>query len=435
MIRFAMKVSQPIGDFYLVSLPASVLCKMCFSRPYERYRKDPTGKVENGSWFQRTFLTRRVNPIADFLKTQEATLPGTLVLAANYTEDGRYVTDEGGDFLSKICWNARKCEIETEGHEDCLYEMNIPDNPMSAMVVDGQHRLGGFKGQDDAVLAMEVPCAIFLDLPIPLQAYIFATINFNQKPVSKSLNYELFAFDIDNEKPHSWSPDKLAVFISRRLNVDSNSPFCGHVKIGAVDCTEDAGRMASEWKVSTATIVAGVMSLITKDSQGDRNRMNVAPVNRRDRSLLTGFHCDDEKLPLRAMYIANDDDLIYTIVLNFFIATESIFNNDRSKNLVFHKTAGVTALFKVLQELLVDVFMGDTVDLSRDMWIERFLSQGRVVDFNDPYLLGSSGSHAGRIRDMLFLMTGYKKIDDFCAKECFGEYSRLWTNAKVNQNA
>ena len=59
MIRYATKVSQPIGDFYLLSLPARVLREMCFSRPYERYRQDSSGGVVNSSWFQRVFVQRR----------------------------------------------------------------------------------------------------------------------------------------------------------------------------------------------------------------------------------------------------------------------------------------------------------------------------------------------------------------------------------------
>lgn len=435
MIRYATKVSQPIGDFYLVSLPARVLREMCFSQPYERYRQDSSGSVENSSWFQRVFNKRRTNPIAEFLKTQDATLPGTIVLAANYSENGAFITDDDTVFQSEKCWKVRSCSNGFDGHEDSLYELNIPNNPKSAMVVDGQHRIGGFKDQSDEVLLMEVPCAIFLDLPIPLQAYVFATINFNQKPVNKSLNYELFAFDIDNEKPTTWSPDKLAVFLSRKLNVDKNSPFFGHIKIGAVDRTEDAKDRIVEWKISTATIVAGILLLITKNSQDDRNKLNQIPIGKRDRSVLIGFNCDEEKLPLRTLYISNDDNLIYVIILNFFTAVKGLLNSEDNNFEVFQKTAGVTALFKVLQILLVDVFKNDAIDLSSIMWVERFSSQQRIVDFNDSLLLGSSGSHAGRIRDMLLLMAGHEKLADFKDKDCYHEYERLWTNAKVIPNA
>lgn len=435
MIRFAAKVSQPIGDFFLVSLPARELEKLCFTRPYERYRQDSSGSVENSSWFQRVFDKRRANPIAEFLKTQDATLPGTIVLAANYSEDGKFIDDDDDVFESKKCWKVRRCP-NVDGHQDYLYELNIPCNPTkSAMVVDGQHRIGGFKDQSDEVLSMEVPCAIFLDLPIPLQAYVFATINFNQKPVNKSLNYELFAFDIDNEKPSTWSPDKLAVYLSRRLNADEKSPLRGHIKIGALDCTEEAKGRNNTWKISTATIVAGIMLLITKNLQNDRNRMNQAPISNRDRTLLIGLNCDDDKLPLRTLYISNDDNLIYIIILNYFIAVEALFNSNDTSFEVFHKTAGVTALFKVFQILLIDIFNSDAIDVSSIMWMERFSSQNKIVDFNDAWLLGSSGSHVGRIRDMLLLMTGNKGINDFEGKNGYDEYERLWKSAKVTPHA
>ncbi len=432
MIRFATKVSQPIGDFYLVSLPARVLDEMCFTKPYERYRQDSSGRVENSSWFQRVFERKRANPIAEFLKTKDATLPGTIVLAANYSENGEFISDDDESFQSEKCWRARRSSYTATGHDDHLYELNIPSNPKSAMVVDGQHRIGGFKGQGDGVLSMEVPCAIFLDLPIPLQAYVFAIINFNQKPVRKSLTYDLFAFDIDNEVPVTWSPDKLAVFLSRKLNADEASPLRGHIKIGAVDCTED---QIGEWKISTATIVAGILLLITKDSQGDRNRMNLAQKDKRDRSLLISMNFDTEKLPLRMLYISNDDNLIYVILRNFFVAAYYLFDNGYDSYPVFHKTAGVTALFKVLQILLVDVFKNDAVDVSRDMWVERFSAQNKMVDFNDAFLFGSSGTHVGRIRDMLLLMAGHERLEKFEGKDCYPDYERLWKNAKGIRHA
>jgi DGQHR domain-containing protein len=93
-----------------------------------------------------------------------------------------------------------------------------------AAVVDGQHRLFGFEAVSDERKKMPLACAIFLDLPTPQQASVFATINFNQKPVSKSQTYELFGYNLDDEPPESWSPEKLSVFIARKLNVDPQSP-------------------------------------------------------------------------------------------------------------------------------------------------------------------------------------------------------------------
>ena len=46
---------------------------------------------------------------------------------------------------------------------------------------------------------MELLCAIFVDLPKPFQAQLFATINSTQKPVNKSLTYEMFGYNVDDE--------------------------------------------------------------------------------------------------------------------------------------------------------------------------------------------------------------------------------------------
>ena len=100
---------------------------------------------------------------------------------------------------------------------------------------------------------------------------------------------------------------------------------------------------------------------------------------------------------------------------------------------MFHKTVGINALFKVLKILLPKAIQeGDVTAL---MWEELFLSQGKMINFHDAYLAGSSGTHVGRIRDMLLLMAGNKRLYDFEGKECYHEYERLWTNAKVITNA
>jgi hypothetical protein len=42
---------------------------------------------------------------------------------------------------------------------------------------------------------MQLICSIFFELPKPYQAQLFATINSTQKPVDKSLTYELFGYN------------------------------------------------------------------------------------------------------------------------------------------------------------------------------------------------------------------------------------------------
>ena len=427
---FAIRVCQPIGEFFLTTLSANILEKVCFSKQHSRYCKNQDGSVVDRG-IQRGRNESRVTSIRDFLRTTEATLPGTLVLAANFTEEGKFVGDDEDGLLDPRRWTKKAVDEKRQ-----LFELTFPEDEKLVAIVDGQHRLGGFEDLPDSIKQMELPCAIFLDMPIPIQAYVFATINFNQKPVSKSQTYELFGYNIDHEKPMAWSPDKLSVFLTRKLNADGNSPVRGHIKITAIDYTESSHEQGQNgaWSVSTATFVSGILSLISKDPQRDRNILNQLPLEERVRSLLIVGKPDESPPPLRAYYVEGCDELIYKIICNFFSAAERLFNNEEGVQYgLFHKTVGITALFKVLRILLPRSIQNGDVTVAR--WEEWFSSKNRMVDFNDSYLVGSSGTHVGRIRDMLLLMADFKTLDDFREKPCYSEYERLWNNAKVIANA
>jgi hypothetical protein len=72
---------------------------------------------------------------------------------------------------------------------------------MAASIIDCQHRMKGFEYiENESRLEMDLLCSVFFDLPNPYQAYLFATINGNQKRVDKSLALEQFGYYIENEK-------------------------------------------------------------------------------------------------------------------------------------------------------------------------------------------------------------------------------------------
>ena len=81
-----------------------------------------------------------------------------------------------------------------------------------------------------------------------------------QKPVDRSLTYELFGYNVSDEPEEYWTPDKLAVFLARKLGTQSSSPLKGKI---AVSPKRDEALVAlgqqAAWKVSTAVVVdAGV---------------------------------------------------------------------------------------------------------------------------------------------------------------------------------
>ena len=134
---------------------------------------------------QRKEKKTRLDEIASFVQTTEATFPNAIILGANYDHDGQYIDDE-----------ANRWRAIDDGNE--RWTIQIPSVELkSASIIDGQHRLHAFERLPDGAVQrkMELLCVVFLELPSPYHAYVFATINFNQKRVPKSDAYEMFGFD------------------------------------------------------------------------------------------------------------------------------------------------------------------------------------------------------------------------------------------------
>ncbi|HCD3582856.1 TPA: DGQHR domain-containing protein, partial [Escherichia coli] len=102
-------------------------------------------------------------------------------------------------------------------------------------IVDGQHRIEGLKKaieSGELAADFDLVCAIYFELPAPKQAEVFATINFNQQKVDKSLAYQLFGYDLDSVDSEFWSPDTLAIYLTRLLDKEDNSPLKGRIDFG-----------------------------------------------------------------------------------------------------------------------------------------------------------------------------------------------------------
>jgi DNA phosphorothioation-associated DGQHR protein 1 len=405
----AIRVLQPLGEFYLTAMPAEFLLKVCFSHRHTRHDADDTGKVKDEG-HQRRLDSKRLSDISRYLQTQDAALPGTIILAANCTPDGTILDPDDETDTVKRRWS-----VEPKDGEDLeVVSLQIPSEEKLAAVVDGQHRLWGFENLPDELKKMPLPCAVFLDLPTPQQAAIFATINFNQKPVSKSQSYELFGYNLEEEPEESWSPDKLAVFFARKLNVDSDSPFRDHIKVAAQDdrvLDEISQKRQKEWSVSTATIVEGILSLISKNPKQDRDELHRFPLGWRKRSHLKDQSPSRGEPPFRKLYLAEDRDIvIYKTLINFFNAANEIFwapLKSDSKSLI-RKTAGVQALFRVLKELLPDQL--GTGQLQQATW-STILTSAEKLDFSNP-VFESSGRGRARIQDAILVSIGRKKLSD-----------------------
>ena len=107
--------------------------------------------------------------------------------------------------------------------------INIPIVPSAAQVIDGQHRLVGLEEamkDDSSIGAKEILITLCLNLTTKDAAKIFVNINSEQRPVPKSLIYDLFG-EIDNNISHSIN---RASDIADDLNENLESPYYGCIK-------------------------------------------------------------------------------------------------------------------------------------------------------------------------------------------------------------
>ena len=344
LFRPAIQVTQPLGTFFAFSIGADILGKITYSQPAEVIAR-MDGEVESKRGYsvlgtQRNEDKKRLESIASFIRTTEATFPNSIILAANYDEEGRYIDEI-----------ERRWAVEPIGED--VYRLRIPTAGRSASIIDGQHRLHAFDslptGADER--RMELLCVVFLQLPVPYHPYVFATINFNQKKVDRSLAYELFGFDVDERPSQFWSPETLAVYLARLLNTDQESPMYKCILPGAdsdmlFQKEEDFSN--PDIRVSLATIVDGILRLISRNPKEDRNIIRRPENKDAGRKSLSSINT----LPFRGYYIAGNDRALYEILCNFFSAARASIWRFAGENSYLRKTVGIQALFDVLKEVL-----------------------------------------------------------------------------------
>lgn len=397
----ALRVEQPLGEFYITRLSASVLLALTYSDPL---RVRDYGK--SGLWYwlkgsQRVESQKRLKDIGRYIDTVEAAFPNSIILAANYDENGTLVDDES------IRWRVEP------GAEQGIEWLVIPTGQKLASIIDGQHRLHGFNFSTTHKM-MELLCSVYIDLPTPYQAYVFATINFNQKKVDRSLAYELFGFNVEDEPKDAWSPEKLAVFLCRRLNLEERSPLHQHIVVAAANDEVLFKHRHKEvrWVVSTATIVDGILRLISTNPKKDKDAMHRKPASGRNRRML-----DEDGSPLRTLFLECKDDKIFQVIVDYFDVVQSLFFFPASDSSYIFRTVGIQALFDILR-LILQERKASTV---RKKDFEAVLHHAAHIDFSDSFFQ-ASGLGRTRIRNSIGLASGLVKESD--VKE-IGQYQRF----------
>jgi DGQHR domain-containing protein len=140
----------------------------------DKIKKQGIDLKSNEEGIQRRLQYERIKNIADYLSSESTNfLPNSILLSANLDEDDTFFD------------NYLKYENEDIGY------FQFPKT-IRFSIIDGQHRLAGISllGKDYQ-MQMDLTVILLFNVSIPTAAKLFSDINGKQKPVNKSLIYDL----------------------------------------------------------------------------------------------------------------------------------------------------------------------------------------------------------------------------------------------------
>jgi len=407
MIQFpfytsALRVVQPIGTFYVAVLPAELLLQVSVSDVMSA-TLNPDGVGYSLSGTQRVVRDDRISAIANYINRVDSSFPNTIILAPNYDKDRGFDLDEVGDIDRESIEPV--APSDEQGHaaeakewtvsevEPGRFELCIPTAEKLVAIIDGQHRLFSFaKADAHRRENMDLICSIFLDLPKALQAQLFATINSNQVPVGKSLTFELFGYNVSDEPDSLWTPDKLAVFLARKLATDDGSALKGRIAVAPKRDDKLLAVVAGgQWRISMAVVVDGILRLISTNPKRDENAMRTPAA--RQRGVLADGVAD--KSPMREEFISGNDALIYAAISNYVSACDKLFWSCAKENSYIIKTIGVQALFDIFRKILPSAKNSKKYTVS---YFEDILRPAASLDFSKAQFQVPAGAGRSAIR-------------------------------------
>ncbi len=335
---FAIRVSQPLGEFYISSVPAAALAGRVRNRP----RSSQTANED----IQRLFSEKRIAEITNFSKDPQATFPTPIILAVESSEVKEIYLD-----LQKVEQSAPPQKNGPAKINSELRCFEIPDEGEFADVLDGQHRILGLQNSS-AIGEFDLPVVFMFDLSTDDKAFVFSIINSKQTPVSGSLIYDLF--DLSKFR----SPQKTCHYLAQSLNNKENGPFYRRIKmLGRKEEHHEKRVMLSQ-----GSFAARLQDLISKDPMED------ARILKSPHETLK----EDLRCPLRKYFIAKQDDTILKILTNYFEAIAETFDKewgDETGVYIIRKTVGYTALIIVLRHILEEGFAAK--NLTKDFFKQK----------------------------------------------------------------
>ena len=189
----ALKMVQPGAELFTFVMSSRELHEIAYVGVRQR-----GGQADA---YQRILSKKRCQDIGQFIQRPGALLPNNLIVAL-----------------------PAKARFEAAADSDRSGTLIIPRKPQSAWIVDGQHRLFGFKYAEGKDFPLIVTA--FISKPVAFQAEVFRTINREQKGVNPSLVYDL----LDLVKTNDFY-DQRGHEIVKALNEEEDSPWLEQIKM------------------------------------------------------------------------------------------------------------------------------------------------------------------------------------------------------------
>ncbi|MCP4053849.1 MAG: DGQHR domain-containing protein [Mesoflavibacter sp.] len=224
-------------------------------------------------------------------------------------------------------------ELETIKKEAGISSFNFPEEKGSCLIVDGQHRMKAMlklyeelinnidknNKKINKINEYKFNCTILVNYDLWEQASIFASVNFNQKPVDRSLYYDIFGEPPVDYKDKAKSNLYIAHELGKYLNSSEKSPLKGFVQ----NFRKKQGFVSQSFLMQALLShfgSRGTWREITEDYKEDGNLY--------------------KKLP--------------KVYVSYFNAVKTILRDywpdsiDKSKSTILTKTTGLSALIKLL---------------------------------------------------------------------------------------
>lgn len=354
-----IKVSQPLGDFFVASIPYKQLVQITYS---DVRRLSGDREIDTYLGIQREVDKARVTELRKYVGTVDACFPTAVILA---------ISEDCAEF------DADRNLLRLTSFHDSNGNV-IVNRTEIAKVLDGQHRIEGLKGLSGGVFDMNV--SIFIDMDIASQAYLFSVVNLAQTKVKKSLVYDLF------EYARARSPQKCAHNIAVALDSLEASPLYRRIKrLGSAT----PGRRGET--LTQATFVEALIDHISSDAVVDRD------IYMRGRQ--PAKPSDQEKTDriFRELFLNEQDMVIADVLLAYFSAIRNrwpVAWSNPSQGFMLARSSGFRGLMRLLAPC-VKKLRAKNKPLNIEMFAELFAKSSlNDNDFVVTQFLPGSGGEA-----------------------------------------